>query len=62
MVIYKLIGRTSPLDWSSSAKDVELGLFRTEHAAKTEKEWREADPDFHMDWYSLRIEEATLIG
>lgn len=62
MVVYKLIGRTSPVDWATMPSDVELGLFRTEHAAQTEKEWREADPDFYMDWYSLRIEEVTLIG
>lgn len=62
MVVYKLIGRTSPVDWATMSSDVELGLFRTEHAAQTEKEWREADPDFYMDWYSLRIEEVTLIG
>jgi hypothetical protein len=62
MVVYKLIGRTAPFDWAAMPSDVELGLFRTEHAAQTEKEWREADPHFGMEWEELRIEEVTLIG
>lgn len=62
MVIYKLIGRTSPMDWATMPKDVELGLFRTMHAALTEKEWREKDPSFHMDWDHLFVLEVELIG
>ena len=62
MVVYKLVGRTSPLDWATMAEDVELGLFRTMHAAQSEKEWREADPHFGMEWDHLFIKEIELIG
>lgn len=61
MVVYKLIGRTAPLDWASMAEDVELGLYRTLEGAKAAKAKMEARKDFYMDWKELFINTADLL-
>jgi len=61
MVVYKLIARTSPLDWASMPEDVELGFYKTLRGAKAAKAKMEASKDFYMDWKELFIDTEDLL-
>jgi hypothetical protein len=61
MVVYKLVGRTAPVDWASMAEDKTLGLYKSMAAAHRALDKILANPHWRMDWgHFIIVEEKVL--
>jgi hypothetical protein len=61
MIVYKLVGRTSPLDWAASAHDEVLGLYKTMAAAHRALDKIQADKNWRYDWSHFTIVEEKVL-
>jgi hypothetical protein len=61
MVVYKLVGRTAPLDWAAMAEDKTLGLYKTMAAAHRALDVIQARKDWRMDWSHFTIVEEKVL-
>jgi hypothetical protein len=62
MLVYRVVGRTAPLDWASMAEDKDLGLFKTKKAAQSKIDKLYEDKYWPMDWAGFFIEKVKVSG
>ena len=62
MVVYRLVGRTNPLDWASMAEDKTLGLFATKEGAERKANLLKSQKHWHMDWQYFTVVEDVVLS
>jgi hypothetical protein len=62
MVVYKLVGRTAPVDWATMAEDKTIGLYKSMAAAHRALDKILARKDWRMDWDHFTIVEEKVLG
>ncbi len=61
MIVYKLVGRTSPLDWATMPKDKTLGLYKSMAAAQRAVDKIQSNPHWTMVWDHFTIVEEKVL-
>lgn len=50
MIVYKVMGRTDPLDWASSAEDEVIAYYQTKESADKQIQAMKNRPDWRMSY------------
>ena len=62
MFVYRVIGKTASIDWASTSKDKELGLYQSVKAAQDKIEKMYEDKHWYMSWEGFTIEKVEVSG